>query len=401
MHVRRNIRSFSQAELRALRDAIRVLQGRAGANGYVGVAGKHGRPLRQCQHHNALFLPWHRVYIHHFEWLLRQIDSSVVLPYWDWTDEPAVLAEGIPEAFKEPTYTSGGQVRANSLLAGPVQGENRLTFRGARSPVLIVPMIDDARTAMARTTYASFSSWMEGPHDDMHVWTGGDMSEQSTAAFDPLFWAHHCNVDRMWAIWQRCNPNAVPSQAIASRSLPGYSGWRVGHTLDISASWLDYSYDDLDTADCTLEAARLAMARVAPMAEGQVQQPEAPAGERIVAEVQDVFSGGRSFSVNVFVRDTSDPEAREFRVRTFGVFGAGVDDSLRPAAHRAHERFTRRVDITEEVTRLGLLGRPLAIRVEPVGVIEPEEAPPVPPGRVPVPMEARMLVGEARLVTLT
>ena len=36
-------------------------------------------------HNNELFLPWHRQYIKEFESQLQIVDSSVALPYWDWT----------------------------------------------------------------------------------------------------------------------------------------------------------------------------------------------------------------------------------------------------------------------------------------------------------------------------
>ena len=42
-----------------------------------GVNGAHGGPA---------FLPWHREYLLRFENELREIDSQVAIPYWDWTD---------------------------------------------------------------------------------------------------------------------------------------------------------------------------------------------------------------------------------------------------------------------------------------------------------------------------
>lgn len=33
------------------------------------------------------------------------------------------------------------------------------------------------------------------------------MSSLDVSAMDPIFWLHHCNVDRLWAIWQDLNPD--------------------------------------------------------------------------------------------------------------------------------------------------------------------------------------------------
>jgi len=37
---------------------------------------------------------------------------------------------------------------------------------------------------------------------------GGHMSYPDIAAFDPIFFFHHCNVDRLLALWQRYNPDS-------------------------------------------------------------------------------------------------------------------------------------------------------------------------------------------------
>jgi hypothetical protein len=31
---------------------------------------------------------------------------------------------------------------------------------------------------------------------------GGLMASVPTAAFDPIFWVHHCNIDRLWNVWE-------------------------------------------------------------------------------------------------------------------------------------------------------------------------------------------------------
>ncbi|RIB00939.1 hypothetical protein C2G38_1993637, partial [Gigaspora rosea] len=38
--------------------------------------------------------------------------------------------------------------------------------------------------------------------------TGGHMAYPNVAAFNPIFFLHHCNMDRLVAIWQAINPNA-------------------------------------------------------------------------------------------------------------------------------------------------------------------------------------------------
>ena len=39
----------------------------------------------------------------------------------------------------------------------------------------------------------------------MHIWVGGDMGP-GTSPNDPVFFLHHCNVDRFWALWQHAHP---------------------------------------------------------------------------------------------------------------------------------------------------------------------------------------------------
>lgn len=64
---------------------------------------------------------------------------------------------------------------------------------------------------------------LEAPHNDVHLAVGGfdipadgspygqvagangDMGENNTAAMDPIFFFHHCNVDRMFWVWQQQN----------------------------------------------------------------------------------------------------------------------------------------------------------------------------------------------------
>jgi len=63
---------------------------------------------------------------------------------------------------------------------------------------------------LALTSFIDFSSQLV--HDAIHGWTGGlnptppprggDMGAVATSAFDPIFWSHHCMIDRLWYLWQ-------------------------------------------------------------------------------------------------------------------------------------------------------------------------------------------------------
>ena len=70
-------------------------------------------------------------------------------------------------------------------------------------------------------------SSVEGMHNTIHDYTGtndsvdqnkqyGNMSDVQASSFDPIFWLHHVNCDRLTAIWQAMNPNCTidefPSQ---------------------------------------------------------------------------------------------------------------------------------------------------------------------------------------------
>ncbi|KZL81883.1 tyrosinase precursor [Colletotrichum incanum] len=57
----------------------------------------------------------------------------------------------------------------------------------------------------------NFAEWgsIEDIHNAIHTYAGGGghMSDPTVAAFDPIFWLHHTNIDRLFAIWQACHDN--------------------------------------------------------------------------------------------------------------------------------------------------------------------------------------------------
>ena len=65
----------------------------------------------------------------------------------------------------------------------------------------------------------------------------GDMVSPGTTAFDPIFWGHHSNVDRLWSEWQKRHPSAGPDNPTSV--LPPWT-MTVADTADITN--LGYEY---------------------------------------------------------------------------------------------------------------------------------------------------------------
>lgn len=177
----------------------------------------------QCQHNCWYFLPWHRWYLYYFERVVRSLLTEIdevpadvaqcwALPYWNYAGPGA---DTLPPEFASPTLWDG---RPNPLF-----DTTRLTAVNDRSaalaPVQTVPGVgvlaqpfSDAATNVA-TFGGSASGWQHfreagavaggletTPHNDVHGFVGGNMWRFATAGLDPVFWLHHCNIDRYWEV---------------------------------------------------------------------------------------------------------------------------------------------------------------------------------------------------------
>lgn len=65
----------------------------------------------------------------------------------------------------------------------------------------------------------------------------GDMVNAGVTAFDPIFWSHHANIDRLWAEWQKMHPGVTPDDPTAT--LPP---WRMTVQQTYNTSTLGYEY---------------------------------------------------------------------------------------------------------------------------------------------------------------
>ena len=121
------------------------------------------------------------------------------------------------------------------------------------------PWVDGSQTTF-RNVLEGWARRPSGFVDNLvHLWVGGDMGP-STSPNDPVFFLNHCNVDRIWAAWQRKNPTS-PYLPDASESAE-LSGHRVDdllsaplpdaptvrEMLDVSSVYTYDSFDDIPGA---------------------------------------------------------------------------------------------------------------------------------------------------------
>ena len=246
-----------------------------------------GAHWNECEHGSWYFLPWHRVYLHHFEKIVRDAVKQIggpadwALPYWNYTDGQRPEVRQLPPAFRQPTLPDGS---ANPLFVTE-RGPTMNTTGGLSTATV------NTATALAESVFTDtvgggiipgFGGGVSGrthgggipgslentPHGSVHVGVGGVnplgwMSRFETAGRDPIFWLHHANIDRLWAQWLRTAPHTDPTDPRWLRESFEFGSGRW-HTklaakavLDSTNATLRYRYDDEPTAPRKLPRPRV------------------------------------------------------------------------------------------------------------------------------------------------
>ncbi|AQK45503.1 Putative polyphenol oxidase family protein [Zea mays] len=219
-----------------------------------------GFPDLEIQIHNCwLFFQWHRFYLYFHERILGKLvgDDKFALPFWNWDAPggmslPAIYADKSSPLYDErrdpahqppftldldydgtePTIPRAQQIDQNLMIM------YRQMISGAKKKELFfgMPYRQGDQPDPGAGTVESI------PHNPVHFWSGDprqpngeDMGNFYSAARDPLFFAHHGNIDRMWSVW---------------------NGLRPGNSDFTDPSWLDASFLFYD------EEARLVRVRV-------------------------------------------------------------------------------------------------------------------------------------------
>jgi hypothetical protein len=142
------------------------------------------------------FFPLHRALLYFHEQILARAsrNPNFRLPVWDWETDVELPQFYIDKGL--PNFLTGSYSRvafdpasAKMLIGNALQGwllsSNFENFCGNATPNM-------------------YLRCNAGPHDAVH--TGvvqGAMSLFYTSAADPVFYAHHANIDRFWGYWLR------------------------------------------------------------------------------------------------------------------------------------------------------------------------------------------------------
>ena len=186
---------------------------------------------RNAAHRGPAFLPWHREFLRRFELELQLVDPTVTLPYWDWTVDNSPASSIWSNDFMGGNGRSGDERVMDGAFAFGTGDWNLNVVPTVNSPRYLqrrfgmgtprgLPTQQEVTSSLAITRYDS-SPWntnslnsfrnvlegWSGPglHNLVHRWVGGSMLP-NTSPNDPIFFMHHCNVDRIWAMWQLTHP---------------------------------------------------------------------------------------------------------------------------------------------------------------------------------------------------
>ena len=246
-----------------------------------------------CAHSETRFAAWHTSYIYEYELLLNKYNTSenkdyICLPYLYLTETPEDDYKFVNQLSIEVLF-DGKKITMTNPLAAPnvyyfnEKGEKKIVQRNG----FLFPATQDEKQKLKMTndefnnvlyaeTYPTFSSNtlyaktlkqlidfqpLEIPHNHIHDYIGGpggNMSDVPISAYDPLFWMHHCNVDRFFYNWlyEKTNqfqhtlpPPRIPKETLTKPLAP----FKNNGTYDDKPDQYFYGWQNKDLAFMTVE----------------------------------------------------------------------------------------------------------------------------------------------------
>ncbi|KAF2114035.1 common central domain of tyrosinase-domain-containing protein [Lophiotrema nucula] len=215
----------------------------------------------------------------------REAATKFRIPYWDWAENPpegehvlpsSVYGETLHITFPNGTVATVAnplfEYRFHPLIpedfstdgSSPYNLWNK-TYRlplpyDSPNPVDSIPdalaRIDGNLGSARSGLFSLFKTWqafnrfsnqspgynpqignLETVHGNIHsAFLWGHMWFATIAAYDPVFWLHHANVDRQIALWQAVYPDSYvePERSVRETTFTINSDWEVGPDSDLT-----------------------------------------------------------------------------------------------------------------------------------------------------------------------
>lgn len=299
---------------------------------------------------------------------------------YPWDKCNATTKYGILEGFHEDIWADGGQnwLRANYALNehpwyplspgtdAPVAVLQDLVYRlfqtgvenwGAFSSTHYKQENDtphdDAKNAInLEYIHNNIHNWVGGtqflrpPQQGINLWGSGHMSSVGVAAFDPIFYVYHNNIDRLTAMWQMLNwdlwfddkhsKEVKNDDLLPFRKNQKGEFWKSGDVRNWRA--LGYDYPILKGLDCTKKGDRdkilkeignLYGAKTERLYDG-LPLHDGYEDDFIITVVYDRYAlGGAPYKINIFLEGAHNfrgPESEGFVASVYN-FSGPLDES--------------------------------------------------------------------------
>jgi tyrosinase len=217
---------------------------------------------------------------------LRETASTMRMPFWDWAQDggsntvPTVIRDQQVTVTKpsgrvtidNPIYSyTWGNSLPSEMGGGPQNNFPRTLRRPVQNPTRsnnneMNARFNAQRISLRDRVFALFSSkqpWgaastsaigvrtdlsgsdsFESLHDAIHNTaggeTGGHMYFLDVSSFDPIFWLHHTNVDRLLAMYQLIVPNTYVSNGNINRPM---AQWNEGEAKNSNTPLKPFTKD--------------------------------------------------------------------------------------------------------------------------------------------------------------
>ena len=228
--MRQNILSLTNREANRFINALNtMMRAPPESSPYFNLAALHGWPSDHCVHGQETFLIWHRAYLYEFEKELRRADrnngnsGNIGIPYWEPSAStgresssrdtfPSLISEhfsSLPKNFFKENQSHQNKRR---LIENGFERNSNLEIKQKLNATNIREQIQQSLSLDEHWKFASkrwrLGNSLEIPHDAVHMAIGFPMNIVEFAAFDPIFWIHHSNIDRLYESYLRINLDA-------------------------------------------------------------------------------------------------------------------------------------------------------------------------------------------------